>query len=338
MGGFGLLRFGEVRALLLALAALGLVLIGAGWLIGPPTALLVLSSVILLSLIFAAFTAQRYRNIRRLSEYLRRLSAGRGAALDIRDNEEGELSILKSEIYKVTQMLSEYNEQLQHDKLLLAEQMADISHQLKTPLTSLLVMVDLLQDEQLPLARRREFTSHLRAQLERMEWLVSALLRMSQLDTGVVQMKRAPVLAQTLLDRALQPLLIRLEAKEIDCVQIGSEEVVCCDLPWTTEALTNILKNSIEHTPHGGRIEIAVSNNPLYSEMTIADNGSGIERADLPHIFTRFYRGKNASPDSIGIGLAMSRSIMRSQQGDITVESRAGEGSTFYLRFYKSAV
>lgn len=332
-----MLRNREMRVFLLVLLFLALVLISVGFLISIPTGILVAIAVLLLCLSFLLFTLQRYKQIRLLSDYLRRISAGE-YSLDIRDNVEGELSILQSEIYKVTLMLSAYNQQLQREKLLLSDQMADISHQLKTPLTSMLMMVDLLQDDQLPVAKRREFTTHLRTQLERIEWLVSSLLKMSKLDAGVMEMKAAEVSAETLLEHALRPLLIPLEVKEISCSVRTEGQVLCCDLRWTTEAIINILKNCIEHTPRGGSIDISVQNNPLYFEISIADNGTGIAKQDLPHIFTRFYRGKNASAASIGIGLAMSKSIIRSQQGDITVESKLGLGSTFYIRFYKSVV
>lgn len=283
------------------------------------------------------FTAYRYREIRKLSHYLRRISGGE-YSLDIRDNKEGELSILKNEIYKVTLMLLEYNEQLKREKRLLSEQMADISHQLKTPLTSMVVMVDLLRDENLPHEKRREFISRIDAQLERIEWLVSSLLKMSKLDAGVVEMKPSQNSGWVIIEKALDPLLIPMELKDITYSVKGQNETITCDLHWTVEALINILKNCIEHTPRGGKIDISINDNPLYSEIIISDSGEGISKEDLPHIFTRFYKGKNASPDSVGIGLAMAKSIIRNQHGDITVESSPGEGSTFFVRLYKSII
>lgn len=332
-----ILRHREVQVFLVVLVLLSSIFIIAGFLISTLAGVLLTITTSSLCLAFLVFTVHRFSQVRRLSDYLRRLSTG-APSLDIRDNTEGELSILKSELYKVTLMLSEYNDRLQREKLLLSNQMADISHQLKTPLTSMLMMVELLQDEQLLLPKRREFTAHLRTQLERIEWLVLSLLKMSKLDAGVVEMKVTAVPIQTLLDNALRPMLIPLEVKEISCCVNHAGQVINCDLQWTTEAIINILKNCIEHTPRGGRIDMAVQHNPLYVEISIADNGTGIDKRDLPHIFTRFYRGKNASPDSIGIGLALSKSILHSQQGGITVESKLGFGSTFFIRFYKSVV
>lgn len=330
-------RNGEIRILLVSVSIISAILIAGGFVAGVITGFFVLLSVFLLCLVFFLFTAWRYRHIAKLSQYLRRISAGE-YSLDIRDNREGELSILKSEIYKVTLMLSQYNEQLKKEKLLLSSQMADISHQLKTPLTSMMVMADLLRDEKLPEEKRREFTSHIHAQLERIEWLVSSLLKMSKLDAGVLEMNPREISARTLIEKALSPLLISMEIKDISYSITGEDRVIKCDLQWTAEALINILKNCIEHTPEGGRIDISIQDNPLYSEIKIADNGPGISKEDLPHIFTRFYRGKNASHDSVGIGLAMSLSIIRNQQGDITVESKPGQGSTFFIRLYKSVI
>ncbi|MDD3840992.1 MAG: HAMP domain-containing sensor histidine kinase [Clostridia bacterium] len=327
----------EIKILTIILMLLSLILIVAGFLMDVQTGILISITVLLLCMVFFLFTVQRYRHIKKLSEYLRRISQGE-YSLDIRDNVEGELSILKSEIYKVTLMLSEYNEQLKQERLVLSEQMADISHQLKTPLTSMMVMIDLLRRENLSEQKRQEFTSHLYAQLERIEWLVSSLLKMSKLDAGVVEMNLQEVPAQALIEKALNPLLIPMEIKDITYSIEGENQVLICDLHWTTEAVINVLKNCIEHTPKGGKIEILFKDNPLYSEIQISDSGIGIPKEDLPHIFTRFYRGKNASPDSVGIGLAMSKSILRSQGGDITIKSKPDKGSTFFIRLYKSVV
>lgn len=327
----------EINQMIILLAVLSLILISLGFAVGIVTGFFILITVLLLCSLFIVFTIRRYRNIRSLTEYLTRISSGEHS-MDIRDNAEGELSILKSEIYKVTLLLTEYNDQLKKEKMLLTDHMAEISHQLKTPLTSMMVMVDLLQDDELPAHKRREFTSTMMSQLERLEWLVSSLLKLSKFDAGVVVMKFTEVPASLLIENALNPFLITLELKNIEYQVNASNLTITCDPEWTTEALINIIKNAIEHTPEGGRIDITVIDNPLYAEFLITDNGTGISKEDLPHIFTRFYRGKNASPDSVGIGLAMSYRIIRSQQGDIQVRSEKGRGSTFSIRLYKSEI
>lgn len=327
----------ELRRIMILAVITILVFSLIGLTIGNNVAYLLLFQGILFTVFFLLFTLYRYYQIQKLSTYLRRIRQGEHS-LDIRDNEEGELSILKNEIYKVTSMLYEYNEKLKGDKALLADYMADISHQLKTPLTSLMVMTDLLQDENLPAEKRQQFNSQISSQLKRIEWLVSSLLTISKLDAGVIEMQPENVGAANLINSSIEPLLIPLEIREISYQVSGEEHVIYCDKHWTREAILNILKNCMEHTGAGGRLEIIVSDNPLYSEIKISDTGVGIEKADLPHIFTRFYRGKNSSNNSVGIGLSMSRSIIRNQGGDITAESAIGKGSRFFIKLYKSVV
>lgn len=328
----------EIRVFIKQIAVLSVILISTGFFIGRQAGILIVISVALLSIAFFVFTHYRYRQIRRLSEYLRRICNGEHS-LDIRDNYEGELSILKSEIYKVTEMLSEYNEKLSQEKVILADHIADISHQLKTPLTSMTVMVDLLADENLNKNKRNEFISHIQAQLERTEWLISSLLKISKLDAGVVEMHKKRVPIKELIDKTLKTLFISMELKNIKVTMNSPENLfIYCDLNWTSEALTNIVKNCIEHTQKGGGIHISADDNPLYTEVKIRDNGIGISKKDLPHIFTRFYKGENSSPDSVGIGLAMSKSIICNQGGDIMVKSQLGRGSSFFVRLYKTVV
>lgn len=331
------LRNKELKRFVLRVLFLSILLLVAGFLINIITGIFILITIFLLTGIFLLFTWRRYQNIKELTAYLQQIVSGDNS-LDLRDHAEGELSILRSEINKVTVMLTEYNEQLKREQLLLSNQMAEISHQLKTPLTSMMLMVELLKKEDLPVEKRREFSSLINNQLTRIEWLLSSLLKMSKLDAGVITMKTETLSVAKLIEDALKPFLISMELKEITYHIETGDNTVICDLEWTTEALINILKNSLEHTPKGGHIDIQVLDNLLFTEIRITDSGSGIHREDLPHIFTRYYRGKNASPDSVGIGLAMSQEIIRKQFGDIQVKSKPGQGSTFLIRLYKSVI
>lgn len=279
------------------------------------------------------FANWRYKRIAKLSEYLKCVNSGH-YNLEVPDHDEGELSILKSEIYKATIMLCVQAEALQKEKSELADAMSDISHQLKTPLTSMLVMTDLLCDPSLPADKRIEFTGHIRAQLERIEWLVTSLLKLSRLDAGTITFYKVPVKMDILLNRALAPLLIPIELRRQALVIDHTEMTLSCDLNWTAEALLNILKNCVEHTGGGGCLRISCTQNPLYTQIIISDNGSGVDPVDLPHIFERFYRGRNAGEDSVGIGLAMAKSMITSQGGSITVNSKLNEGTTFTINFY----
>lgn len=287
--------------------------------------------------VFALFLNRHYNIIRGVNRYIHHITEG-NLQLDLRDNREGEISILKNEIYKITAMLKEQTEQLKQEKVRLADSIADISHQLKTPMTSLSVLTDLLEEDPEEDVRK-EFLQRIRSQLNRMEWLVTSLLKLSRLDAGTVTMKRESFPVRMLMDKALEPISIPLEVKRIDVTMTGGDDVrLKADFAWTREALVNILKNCMEHTPEQGVIRIAWEDNPIFTKITVADNGEGIDPEDLPYIFQRFYKGQNASSDSVGIGLAMAYAIVRKQGGDITVESRKGSGTTFTVTFYKQTV
>ncbi|MCM3602967.1 HAMP domain-containing histidine kinase [Robertmurraya korlensis] len=295
--------------------------------------------IVLTTLLFIAsslvFTCWRYIEIKKLSGYLRKISSG-GTSLDIRDNYEGELSILKTEIYKVTIMLSEHKKLLQRDKVHLTDAISDISHQLKTPLTSMMVMADLLSASTLSEGKRKEFTKNIQVQLERIEWLVSSLLKLSKLDAGTVTFKKDPVNVKQLIEKSVEPLLIPMDIKDQKLIIDGVEDVSFLgDFHWTREALINVLKNAVEHTKEGGEIRIQYTENPLFTEISIVDNGEGIAKADLPYVFQRFYKGKNASEESVGIGLAMAHSMITRQNGTLEVKSKEGVGTTFLFKIFK---
>lgn len=302
------------------------------------SAIVLLLTATLLILLSIVFTKARYREIKKLSEYLRVITSG-NLTLDVRDNREGELSILKNEIYKVTLMLSEKNEQLQADKVILTNAISDISHQLKTPLTSMMILADLLNQDILAPEKRKEFTREITNQLERMEWLVSTLLKLSKIDAGTVQLKKELVNINQLVRRAADSVLIPMDIKEQNLIFHSEGDIYYRgDLNWTVEALINILKNCVEHTSNGGEISITCSENPLYTAIVIQDNGDGIAKEDIPYIFKRFYKGKNASEDSVGIGLAFAYQVVTSQGGDIEVKSDKGSGTQFTIKFYKQVI
>lgn len=329
-----MLRNREFRLFLWALALLASAGAAAGFIISPAAAAVCAGTSLLLIGAAVGFTAWRYRKIARLSGLLRRINGG-DHSLDPRDETEGELSILKSEIYKTTVMLREQNERLQLDKTALRQLLTDVSHQLKTPLTSLFMMTDLLCDPDLPEERRAEFTQRIQAQLERLQWLVNALLKLSRLDAGAVQFKREDVPAQELLARAIAPLLIPMELKGQSLHMDAGSVTLRCDPHWTAEAVLNIAKNCMEHTPEGGHLMLICSQNPLYMQITVQDNGPGIDPEDLPHIWDRFYRGKNAREDSVGVGLALAAAIVQGQGGSIAAHVPPEDGSAFEIRFPK---
>jgi signal transduction histidine kinase len=272
-----------------------------------------------------------------LSVYLRQIDAG-DYSLDVRDNGEGSFSLLKNDLYKVTVRLREQAELLQKDKTALSNLIADISHQIKTPLTSLRVLADLLAEDP-PEEDRHVFVERLRAQLGRIQWLVGTLLKLARLDAGTAAFKSELVDMRQMIERALEPLQIPLEIKNQHLEIHGDNGASFTgDFNWSAEALTNVVKNCVEHTPEGGKIEIHYSANALCAEIIISDNGEGIVSRDLPNIFNRFYRGANAGESSVGIGLALAKAIFTAQGGDITIHSQRGVGTSFDIRIFRGVV
>ena len=330
-----MLRNKEIQVLLLIMGLVTTVGIIGVLFISPLAALFTFIVASLLIICTFIFTKWRYQEIDKLSHYLRKISHGE-YTLDVRDHHEGELSILKSDIYKVTTMLAEHHQKEQQDKVHLTEAISDISHQLKTPLTSMMMMADLLQEEHLPRDKRLEFTKHIQTQLKRIQWLVTSLLKLSKIDAGTAYFTKEQVLVKDVLQSALQPLLIPIELKEIQLTIQSENEPVhfTGDFNWTREALINLLKNAVEHTPKHGKLTIQYGVNALFTEIIISDTGKGIPRNELPYLFQRFYKGSSASEDSVGIGLALSHRIITKQFGDIEVESKLNQGTTFTIKFY----
>ena len=289
------------------------------------------------ALLLAGYRRSISAQVAGLSAYLRQIEAG-DYSLDVRDNGEGSFSLLKNDLYKVTVRLREQAELLQKDKTALSNLIADISHQIKTPLTSLGVLADLLAEDP-PEKDRRAFVERLRVQLGRSQWLVAALLKLARLDAGTAAFKSEPVDVRRLIERALEPLQIPLEIKQQRLVIQGDEGASFTgDLNWSAEALTNVVKNCVEHTPEGGTIEISYGANALYTEIIVSDDGGGIASRDLPNIFNRFYRGENAGENSAGIGLALAKAIFTAQGGDIAVRSQRGIGTSFEIRLFRGVV
>jgi signal transduction histidine kinase len=333
--GIAMFRNKEFRLMFIILITIyGIGLMTACFIKLPAIIVLLLFGLLLIG-VSLFFTVRRYRELERLSSYLRKIYGG-DYSLDIRDNMEGELSILKNEIYKVTLILSKQAELLKTEKEQLADAISDISHQLKTPLTSMMVMTDLLNSDNLDPVKRKEFTKNLELQLQRMEWLLTSLLKLSKIDAGTVNFKKEQIKVNKLLQLAVNPLLIPMELKEQQLIWEGDSSVSFVgDLNWTVEAIINIAKNCMEHTQVGGTIEFRYSENPIFTEIIISDNGSGIDKEDIPFIFKRFYKGKSAGEDSVGIGLAMANSIITSQNGTINVTSQKAQGTSFSIKFYK---
>ena len=291
---------------------------------------------ILISITYLIFIKNQYRKINKIDKYMNKI-LNNDYSLDIRDYVEGDISTLKNDIYKMTIKLKEQTELSIKDKKYLEETLADISHQIKTPLTSMYVINDILSDNDLDKKSQIEFLNKNRNQLERIEWLVTTLLKISRLDSGMVTLKRDNINIDNLIKKTIEPIKIMAELKNISIETNIETTNFYLDFNWTLEALTNILKNACEHTNNNGSIKIEVNENPLYLNIKIIDNGVGISESDKKHIFDRFYKGKT-NKDSIGIGLNMAKKIINLQNGEIECISKINEGTTFDIKFYKKVI
>ena len=249
---------------------------------------------------------------------------------------EGTLSFLESEIVKLVNRLSEQNRLLLEDKIILKQSLEDISHQMKTPLTSLNLV-----HERLKMTEGTDKKKLLKEQqllLDKIEWLVITLLKIAQIDSNTVTFQKENISQKELYIKLVKPFEIQLELKDIS-IELEADQTYIedIDILWTLEALSNIFKNCIEHTEQGGNIKIMMNNNPLYSEIIIQDNGNGIDSEDLIHLFERFYKGKNATQQSVGIGLSLSHMIIEKQNGTIAVENTY-PGAKFTIHFYKEVI
>ncbi len=287
-------------------------------------------------LIFICYQKQRNRKIQELVDYIRKIEHGI-YRIKIEENDEGELSRLQNELYKITVMLRESSELAGQQKKALADSVSDISHQLKTPLTSCLVLLDnLAESENMTEETRRRFLSEITGQLTSVSWLVQVLLKLSRLDAGVVELKEEEVSVSALIREAVEKVGLLAEWKQIDIQVMGEEEpFIKGDRHWLEEALVNLIKNAIEHSPEDSEIRIQVEDNQVYTCIHVRDFGSGISYEDQKHIFERFYRSADAGEDSVGIGLALAQEIMKRQNGYLTVESEPGQGTVFYMKFLK---
>ena len=291
--------------------------------------------IIIVFSILIIYINKIYNKIRKLSIYTNDILNNK-YNMDIREYSEGDISNLKNDLYKMTIKLKEQNELSLKDKIYLQDTLSDISHQLKTPLTSMYVINELLYDDKLDKSLKKELLNKSKKGLERIEWLITSLLKMSRLDSGSEKLILERVKLINIINKTIEPIRIPLELKNINLnVSCSNDIKVNVDVNWTTEALINILKNAMEHTLENGNINIVCSDNPLYTMISISDDGCGISKKDLPHIFERFYKGMN-NKESIGIGLNMSKKIIENENGNISVKSKENEGTTFIIKLFKN--
>lgn len=274
--------------------------------------------------------------IDKIIEYIEEINK-KNYSLKIEDNTDDMFSKLRNELYKITIMLKEEAENAQKEKIGLARSLGDISHQIKTPLTSISIMLDeIKENENMDVETRKKFLFEISRQIEQINFLVISLLKLSKLDANAIEFENEKYDLVMLAKETIKNLEIPLEIKEQKIVIEAKEKsLVTGDYKWTLEAITNIVKNCIEHTGMGKNIYIEIKNSELYIELNISDEGTGISEKDLKHIFERFYKGENSSENSFGIGLSLAKTILEKQNATIKCFSKLGEGTTFKIRFYR---
>ena len=330
----------EFRQFAMVFVLTAAVTVALGFTINTAAGILTAVSTSVFGIAFFLFTKARYRSIARLSNQID-LVLHNADRLDLDELEEGELSILHSEITKMLLRIREQNEALKNEKMHLADSLADIAHQLRTPLTSANLTLSLLEknpDEN----ERRAFIRETEELLVRMDWLITSLLKLSRMDAGVVVFQLEPVVVNDLISAALRPLLIPMELhgivvqREVRAdAKTAFPVIVQGDPGWLAEAVQNILKNCMESAGDHGTIAIVCTDTVLFTEITIHDSGAGFEKEALPHIFERFYSGKSANTAGYGIGLALCRMIIIRQGGTITAKNHPQGGAVFTIRFPK---
>lgn len=331
-----LLRNKEMKVAVGLFGLLGVLSGALGFLHTWETGLGVLLCWTLCVALFLTVERKRYERLRKISEDLDALLL-HGRDLPIEDYEEGELSVLAHQVQKLTHMLTEARDVVQRERNFLADSLADISHQLRTPLTAMHLTLSLLREPEQEAGKHRELLREFRGLLHRTQWLVEALLKLSKLDAGTIRFRREAVSLQGLLERSLAPFAIAMELQE-QRLELRCEDcTVYCDPVWTVEAIGNVLKNAIEHNPAGAVIYLTGRDTPIFTEITVEDQGGGFLPEDLPRIFERFYRGKDEDSKNCGIGLSLCRSILSAQDGSITAENH-GKGAKFTIKLYKQPV
>ena len=286
--------------------------------------------------IYLIYVITQEKKIAEINEYIKQIN-NKNYILKIEENDNGELSKLRNELYKTTVLLKETAEISEKEKENLSTAIADISHQLKTPLTSIRIMLDNIQDDpDMKKEVREDFLREISKQIDWISSLVVSLLKIAKFDAGTIKMENNEINAKNLIDNIVSNLAILMELKNIEIItNVDEKATFIADYKWQQEALTNILKNAIEHSKQNSRIYITVENTSLFLKIIIKDEGSGIDKEDLKHIFQRFYKTKNSSENSIGIGLPLAKAIIEQSNGYIKVETKYGEGTSFEIKYLK---
>lgn len=330
-------RSEDTRKLFVRLLVMTVVLTTMAAVINVYCGFMVLLTSVIFSYIFLDEIRSRQNKIAILTEKVDDILHDKDQVL-FENLQEGELAVLESEIKKMTFKLREGAELLEKEKIYLSDSLADIAHQLRTPLTTINMQVSFLRKD-ITKMEKMKYISEINTHLERIEWLITSLLKISKIDAGTAVFTKEKILVESAIEEAVAPLLILFELKNqlLDYEYLGSEKMYG-DKNWVAEAILNIIKNCNEHTQEDGHIKISASENAIYTQVIIEDNGPGVKKEDLPHLFERFYRGSSRKSSSVGIGLALTKMIITQHNGTIKVENKKEGGARFIIRFYKEAL
>ena len=297
--------------------------------------LIVSFNALYMAIIFI-YLKQRDKKINQITQYINEIK-NRKYDLNINENSEDELSNLKNELYKITIMLKEESEISRQDKEKIKMSVEDISHQLKTPLTSIMIMLDNLKDNpNMDEDTKQKFIFEISKQVDWINWLVISILKLSRLEANVVKFSDNKINVKKFIDEIIDNLEIPIEIKNQKIIIEGNKDVSFIgDYKWQQEAITNIIKNAIEHNKKNGKITIKYEENVLFTKITIIDEGQGIDKEDLKHIFERFYKAQNSSDNSVGIGLSLAKNIIEKNNGMINCKSEIGNGTEFIVKYMK---
>lgn len=289
---------------------------------------------IIFIIIIVIYLKLRDKKMKEITQTIHQIN-NKNYSLKIYDNNEDEWSYLRNELYKITIMLKEEAEKSKQDKENLKISIQDISHQLKTPLTSINVMLDnIINNPNMEESIRQKFIYEISKQIDGMNFLIISLLKFSKLEAGVEEFEKQNINISKIIKESLENLEIPIEIKNLSIIVNGDETAKFYgDYRWQLEAITNIIKNCIEHTPNNKKIYINYEDNNLYTKIVIKDEGEGIAKEELKHIFERFYKGKKSSQNSYGIGLALSKTIIEKDNGYIYCNSEENVGTEFIIKY-----
>ena len=295
---------------------------------------LLLIFILILVIFYFQYLKNHNQELSNITNYLESINEG-NYKLEIDTNQEDYLSTLKNEIYKITVMLKEQAINSKNDKLALKTSLEDLSHQLKTPLTSISIMLDNISNTNMDLKTKQEFIKDIKREVLNISFFVNTILKLARFDANTITFSKTSFLISTLLQEAIKNVSMLADLKNIKIVVTGLNEYIIGDFKWQVESITNILKNCIEYSNYNSLISINYGENKLYSYIKIQDRGIGMDKEDLKNLFIRFYKGKNSKSDSVGIGLALAKTIIEHDNAYISVDSKKDEGTVFVIKYMK---